>query len=378
MKIHNKSLALLMAVIFMLGAILPVYADELEDHQRQLQEVGKDISQTRSKIDTVKKQESSIMGEIQRLEKNIVANERQLESTVDRIAYLEENIAQLEIEIKDAQQELDDKTELLSERLIVLYEQGDVSYLEVLLSATDIKDFLTRYDMVNAIVEQDVDLIETIDKQKHDLETKKSDLAVKQNELKKNYEDQKSIKDTLDQQKSNKKGVLSSVQQEKNAYLRALEELEQTSRELESMIRRMQGGSTTQLGTGTYTWPTPGYSSITSAYGMRYHPILKVRKMHTGVDIGAPGGASIVAADSGKVIHCGWMGGYGQVIVVDHGNGLSTLYAHMSAYAVSNGASVTKGQTIGRVGSTGWSTGPHLHFEVRINGSYTDPMAYIR
>ncbi|NLT20696.1 MAG: peptidoglycan DD-metalloendopeptidase family protein [Syntrophomonadaceae bacterium] len=367
-----------MAVIFMLGAILPVYADELEDHQRQLQEVGKDISQTRSKIDSVKKQERSIMGEIQRLEKNIVANERQLESTVDRIAYLEENIAQLEIEIKDAQQELDDKTELLSERLIVLYEQGDVSYLEVLLSATDIKDFLTRYDMVNAIVEQDVDLIDTIDKQKHDLETKKSDLAVKQNELKKNYEDQKSIKDTLDQQKSNKKGVLSSVQQEKNAYLRALEELEQTSRELESMIRRMQGGSTTQLGTGTYTWPTPGYSSITSAYGMRYHPILKVRKMHTGVDIGAPGGASIVAADSGKVIHCGWMGGYGQVIVVDHGNGLSTLYAHMSAYAVSNGASVTKGQTIGRVGSTGWSTGPHLHFEVRINGSYTDPMAYIR
>jgi len=361
-----------------MGAILPVYADELEEHQRQLQEVGKDISQTRSKIDRVKKQERSIMGEILTLEKSIVANEMQLESTVDRIAYLEENITKLEEDIEDAQNELEDKTNLLSDRLVALYEQGDISYLEVLLSATDIKDFLTRYDMVNAIVEQDVDLIETIEKQKHDLETKKSDLSVKQNELKQSYSDQISIKETLDVQKSQKKDLLSNVQQEKNAYLRALEELEQTSRELEVMIRRMQGGSTTQLGTGTYTWPAPGYSSITSAYGMRYHPILKVRKMHTGVDIGAPGGASVVAADGGKVIHCGLMGGYGQVIVVDHGNGISTLYAHLSAYAVSNGTSVTKGQTIGRVGSTGWSTGPHLHFEVRINGSYTDPMPYIR
>lgn len=375
---HNKLLALLVVIIFLLGAILPVYADELEDHQRQLQEVGRDITQTRSKIDSVKKHERSIMGEIQTLEKSISANERQLESTVDRIAYLEENIIKLENDIKEAQKELEDKTALLSDRLIALYEQGDISYLEVLLSATDIKDFLTRYDMVNAIVEQDVDLIETIEEQKHDLETKKSDLAVKQNELKQSYSDQIAIKDTLDEQKSKKKDVLSNVQQEKNAYLRALEELEQNSRELEVMIRRMQGGSTTQLGTGTYTWPTPGYTSITSAYGMRYHPILKVRKMHTGVDIGAPGGASIVAADSGKVIHCGWMGGYGQVIVVDHGNNMSTLYAHLSAYAVSNGAEVTKGQTIGRVGSTGWSTGPHLHFEVRINGSYTDPMPYIR
>ena len=378
MNKHNKLLAILVVVIFILGAILPVYADELEDHQRQLQEVDRSITQTQSKIDKVKKQERSIMGEIQTLEKSIVANEMQLESTVDRIAYLEENIIKLEEEIEDAQNELEDKTDLLSDRLIALYEQGDISYLEVLLSATDIKDFLTRYDMVNAIVEQDVDLIETIEKQKHDLETKKSDLSVKQNELKQSYSDQISIKETLGEQKSQKKGLLSNVQQEKNAYLKALEELEQTSRELEVMIRRLQGGSTTQLGTGTYTWPTPGYTSITSAYGMRYHPILKVRKMHTGVDIGAPGGTSIVAADSGKVIHCGWMGGYGQVVVVDHGNGLSTLYAHMSAYAVSNGTSVNKGQTIGRVGSTGWSTGPHLHFEVRINGSYTDPMAYIR
>jgi len=144
------------------------------------------------------------------------------------------------------------------------------------------------------------------------------------------------------------------------------------------MIKRMQSGGDVQLGTGVYTWPTPGYKVITSPYGMRYHPILGIRKMHTGVDIGAPMGATIVAADGGKIIHAGWMGGYGQVLVVDHGNGMSTLYAHLSSFIAGNGASVTKGQPIGRVGTTGWSTGPHLHFEVRENGSPVDPMSYIK
>jgi murein DD-endopeptidase MepM/ murein hydrolase activator NlpD len=155
-----------------------------------------------------------------------------------------------------------------------------------------------------------------------------------------------------------------------------MEELERASAEAEAMILRLQGKGGS-IGTGTYTWPAPGYRNITSSYGMRYHPILKVNKLHTGIDIGAPSGAKIVAADSGTVIYSGWLGAYGNAIIIDHGAGISTLYGHQSARLVSVGAKVTKGQTIGKVGSTGWSTGPHLHFEVRKNGNPINPRSYV-
>jgi murein DD-endopeptidase MepM/ murein hydrolase activator NlpD len=377
-KMRRKSLATLLIMVFFISAVLPVYADELEETRRQLEAISRNIDATQSKVTSVKKQESSIMGQIQSLEKEISSTENQITATEDRIAFLQDSIVATQADIEETEQNLKEKSELLSERLVVLHEQGEVTYLEVLLSATDFKDFLTRYEMVNSIIEQDVDLIASINQDKQDLEMRKSDLEVKKKELENALKQQESMRAQLDEQKAEKKQILASVQNERAAFEKALQELEETSRQLEQMIRQLQGGSSEALGTGVYTWPTPGFTTITSPYGMRYHPILKTRKMHTGVDIGAPMSATIVAADSGKVIHAGWMGGYGQVIVIDHGNGVSTLYAHQSAFLVGNGATVSKGQAIGKVGSTGWSTGPHLHFEVRINGSYTDPMPYIR
>jgi len=375
----KRLIALFVSLVLLIGVILPVYADELEEQQRKLQEVSRQINQQKGKINQVKKKENTIMGQLQSLEQNINRTENEINSLAARIGFLEDSISQTEEEVAELEEELTQKIEVLSERLVFIYEKGDVSYLEVLFSAADIKDFLVQYDLLSIIVEQDVNLIKSVNSQKKELDARKKDLEEKKKELESIQESQQNKKLELNSQREQKQDMLNSVRQEKNAYLKALEELEKTSRELEQMIQRIQAGSSGgQLGTGTYTWPTPGYSRISSPYGMRYHLILRINKMHTGVDIAAPMGAEIVAADSGKVIYAGWSGGYGQVIIIDHGNGLSTLYAHQSTLLVGKGAVVTKGQQIGKVGSTGWSTGPHLHFEVRVNGKHTNPLNYIK
>lgn len=376
MQAGNRLLALFVSILLIVTAILPVYADEIDKAQQELQDVSRQIESQRSQLNQIKQQEKSIMGQLQNLEQDMVDKEKQIEILAARIHALEEDIKATEEEIAQKEEELQVQIDYLCERLLYMYEDGmDVSYLEVLFSATNIRDFLTRYDLLQYVVEQDMNLIDTINKNKRALDIKKNDLEIQKKELLTMREVQEAQRRQLEEQADQKKEILSNVRVEKKAYEKALEELERTSRELEELIRRSQSGE--QLGTGIYTWPAPSYRSITSAYGMRYHPILKTNKMHTGVDIGAPMGAKIVAADSGKVMFAGWQGGYGQTIIIDHGAGMSTLYAHQSKFAVSSGQSVNKGDVIGYVGSTGWSTGPHLHFEVRVNGNPTNPMSYL-
>lgn len=375
----RRFLAFLGTLCLLLTFIFPAYADELEEKKRELNEVSRQIKANQMMLKAKKKEANSVWGQIKDIESDIMAAESRINQLDDRISVLETNIDIKEKEIAEAEEKLNEKVEVLSERLVFIYETGDVSYLEVLFSATDIKDFITRYDMLSMIVEQDRQLIEEIEAERDRLKMQKSDLEVKKRELVSIKEEQAEEKEALEAKKQEKAELFNQLQMEAKEYEKALNELEELSRQLEAVIRQLQAKNSGQaLGTGAYTWPTPGYYTITSPFGMRFHPILQVRKLHTGVDIGAPMGANIVAADSGVVIYAGYNGGYGNMIIIDHGNGMSTLYAHMSRFVAGNGQTVSKGEVIGKVGSTGFSTGPHLHFEVRKDGSPVDPMGYIR
>ena len=378
MRSNHRITAIFVALIFILTIIMPVYADEISEKQQQLEEVSRQIEAQNQKLSSVKKQEKSIMGQVQKLEKDMQKTESDLEYISGRVDFLQSSLAVTQDEIGILEAELEKQNEILNQRLVFIYEEGDISYLEVLLGAEDMQDFLIRYDLLNRILQQDRGLIAAVQAKKEALSSKKSTLENQKAELEENQQSKKEKQKHLDEQIDEKKEILSDVQKEKKAYQKALEELEASSRQLETMIQQMQsGGEPDKAGTGTFSWPVPGYKTITSDYGMRYHPILKVNKLHTGIDIGVPSGVNILAADSGTVIYSGWMGGYGQVVVIDHGSGLSTLYAHQSTILASKGAAVNKGQVIGKVGSTGWSTGPHLHFEVRKNGTPVNPHSYI-
>lgn len=378
MRLNRRIAAIFIALVFFMTAIMPVYADELTDKQQQLEEIGRQINSQNQKLNSAKKQEKDILGQVQSLEEDMQKTQSELEYITGRVDDLESNLQVTRSEINILSNELNKQSDILDQRLRFMYEEGDVSYLEVLLGAEDFQDFLTRYDMLSRILEQDRDLIVAVKTKKAALDSKKSNLEEQKKELEDSKKSQKEKQSQLDDQIDQKKEILNNVQKEKAAYQKAIEGLEASSRQLEDMIRQMQSsGDPAQTGTGTFTWPVPGYYTITDDYGMRYHPILKVNKLHTGMDIAVPSGVNILAADSGTVIFSGWMTGYGQVIVIDHGSGLSTLYGHQSALISQKGDNVTKGQTIGKVGSTGWSTGPHLHFEVRVNGTPVNPHSYV-
>jgi murein DD-endopeptidase MepM/ murein hydrolase activator NlpD len=182
----------------------------------------------------------------------------------------------------------------------------------------------------------------------------------------------------LDDARSEKQVVAKKAEQDKALWEKQEDDLQRESAGIEAELRKISGssgGGSVVQGTGQMIWPVNG--RLSSRFGYRIHPISKVRKLHTGIDIAAGSGTSIKAADAGTVVFAGWRGGYGKTIIVSHGSGLATLYAHQSALLVGSGARVGKGQVIGKVGSTGYSTGPHLHFEVRKNGSPVDPLSYL-
>ena len=258
------------------------------------------------------------------------------------------------------------------------YKLGKTQYLDVLLSSENIIDFISKYYYIGKMLEYDEKLIANVSKKKMQIEEINKGLEETKENLKKYKDEQKKITISLENSKLIRSSYVNKlteeelqIQQELDIYQNELDLVE-----LEILLAAMEGTDGQFVG-GTFAWPAPGYYTITSPYGMRFHPVIKVYRNHSGMDIAAPTGSYAIAANDGIVTTSTLSYSYGNMIMIDHGGGVVTLYAHGSERLAQVGDVVKRGDAIMKVGSTGWSTGPHLHFEIRINGSTIDPYPYV-
>ena len=359
-----------------------------------------DLTRTRAKIHAAKQRKATLGDQIAVLDGRLSAIDDQLARLGDQIGAVEQKLTVTKGKLELLQQQLRLKRQelrraqakLVSERadfkarVVMADKTDDLSYVDVVLSSTSFEDLISRVSVVRSLISGNDELVGGLEHTRDAVAEEEQAVADKEHGVHKAVADLQAQSDqlaALRAAQAAQKAASLAVRQQKHGQLAAVSQdlalLEQQENELlaesNALTGVIAGAAGAGGGTGSLMWPVSG--PVLSPFGWRIHPILHVRKMHTGIDIGVGYGVAIHAADSGSVIYATWMGGYGNVIIIDHGKGISTLYAHQSSLAVGAGAHVRRGQVIGYVGSTGFSTGPHLHFEVRLNGTPVDPVGYL-
>ena len=370
----RQCLASGLVLLMMLMVAIPVLASDLGDQQQQMQQ---QIQDQQGKTAVAQQKVESMADQVHKVDIELEQSRADYKAIQDKLSATQQQIKTNTVVLATAEKRLAAQNLILNKRIRDIYQNGQLSYLDVLLGANDFNDFTSRADILQRLINSDLKLVlkvkaerELILQTKTQLDNDQASIQV----LKLAVEEKKR---TIELSKKEKESLLASAVNDRDISEEAYQELVKTSLRIEQMIRNNQSSySGSRGGTGAMIWPTDA-TAITSPFGSRTHPIFGSTRFHSGIDIGADYGDSVHAADGGVVISAGWLGGYGKAVIIDHGNGISSLYGHNSELLVSEGQSVRKGQVISRVGSTGDSTGPHLHFEVRQNGSPVNPMGYL-
>lgn len=359
----------------MLISSVTAYAS-IDSLNKKLNNTHNKLKQVQEEKKATKKKIEDTNAEIARLDKQVDQTNSEIEAINKQLKELNNQIEVTKNKLEEAENNLAERKDTLYSRLRVMYKNGTVGYLEVLLGAKDIRDFMTRLDMIKSITDHDVNMLKYMKEQRDIIEQSKVALEAQQSSVEMAKKNMEIKKRDLEIATRAKESLMQDLIKDYKELEKAEDKFLEEAKALESQIQKMQS-SGDYVG-GDLMWPVTGYTRISSPFGYRIHPILKVKKMHTGIDIPAPTGTPVKAANAGTVQFAGTLGSYGKCVIIDHGGKKVTLYAHNSSILVSVGQKVNKGDTISKVGSTGMSTGPHLHFEVRVNGAYVDPVPYLK
>ncbi len=334
--------------------------------------------QTRAKINHLKWLENVETNKLYKNQQKLEKARNTLTSSKQERDVAEKQLKGVEARLEAATIEYNNMNTILAFHIRCIYKNQRNPMAELILSAEDVNMLFDRIYYRKVLLKDDYDRMKAARAKAQEIATLKYQIAARKRNLERSVASINSQQAYINSAIEKNKNLINKLKTDRTAYEKSERELAKQSASIGSYINKTTKNSTTQVASG---FMKPIQGQITSPYGPRVHPIFNSRTFHTGIDIGGPNLGAIRASNSGKVIYSGWYGGYGKVVILEHGivNGksITTLYAHMNSIKVVNGQRVNKGDVLGYEGTTGYSTGPHCHFEVRVNGTHTNPRNYI-
>lgn len=361
---------------------------QIKAQEQQLKKISNQINAGNKKIREANQREKKVINDISILGNKLSEAEQRMNVTVLKRNQVANKLAETMTKIEETSGKLDRAKALLGKRMVAAYKYGGAAEFSVFMSATGTQDALSTSYLLARMAEQDRQLISELSAQRDTLDKAKNELVKQRTELESRNKELEKQRSTIQKTAQERNKLLNKVRKDKALYLSEQEELKRASNELTSTVNKLvaskkkmqqqanKAATPAYYKGGKLAWPYRG--TITSQYGTRVHPVFKTKTTHTGLDIAGNKGDPVRAAADGEILYAGWLRGYGQVIIIDHGANMTTVYAHLSGMDVAENAKVKTGDKIGRIGSTGVATGNHVHFEVRVGGNTVDPMKYLQ